>query len=423
MVAADPPHSVAKVILARDGEWGFKPLAGIITTPTLRPDGTVLCTPGYDPATRLLLLAPPVMLALPELPTRLQAEAALELLSNLLEEFPFVDEASRAVGLSALMTPVVRGAMQVAPMHAFDAPEAGTGKSYMIDLASAIATGEIAPVIAAGRNEEETEKRLAAELMTGQPIVSIDNFNGDLSGDFLCQAIERPTIKPRILGRSETRRIENTVSMYANGNNMRLVGDIVRRVIRSSLDANMERPELREFNSDPVATVLADRGRYIAAILIIVRAYLVASCPNLLRPLASFSDWSRLVRSALVWLGCTDPVKTMEAARDDDPLRGNLRTLVAAWLATIGPDNPKSVGDLINASKRTNDPAIALHRALLAIARARDHDSIDPPKLGRWLGRNKGRVVDGSKIVAVPDKHSKQSLWALQDTSQGACLL
>jgi hypothetical protein len=28
-------------------------------------------------------------------------------------------------------------------MHAFEAPEAGTGKSYMIDVASAIATGEI----------------------------------------------------------------------------------------------------------------------------------------------------------------------------------------------------------------------------------------------------------------------------------------
>ena len=50
--------------------------------------------------------------------------------------------------------------MQVVPLHAFDAPEAGSGKSYLVDLASTIATGEIAPVIAAGRNEEETEKRL-----------------------------------------------------------------------------------------------------------------------------------------------------------------------------------------------------------------------------------------------------------------------
>ena len=65
------------------------------------------------------------------------------------------------------MTPVVRGAMQVAPLHAYDAPEAGSGKSYLVDLASTIATGEIAPVLAAGRNEEETEKRLASELITG----------------------------------------------------------------------------------------------------------------------------------------------------------------------------------------------------------------------------------------------------------------
>ena len=36
--------------------------------------------------------------------------------------------------------------------------------------------------------------------MTGQPIISIDNLNGELGGDLICQAIERPIIKPRILG-------------------------------------------------------------------------------------------------------------------------------------------------------------------------------------------------------------------------------
>ena len=161
---------------------------------------------------------------------------------------------------------------------------AGTGKSYVIDIASAITTGEVAAVIAAGRNEEETEKRLSAELMTSQPIVSIDNLNGDLGGDFLCQAIERPIIKPRVLGRSENKRIENTVTLFGNGNNFRLVDDVVRRVVRCSLDANMERPELRQFRGDPVAIVLGDRGRYIAAVLTVVCAYLVANCPGLLRP-------------------------------------------------------------------------------------------------------------------------------------------
>jgi putative DNA primase/helicase len=218
MVAADPPQDIARTILARDGDWQhFLPLAGIITTPTLRSDGSILSEAGYDSATRLLLLVPPPLPPIPSRPSKDDALAAIKLLDDLLSEFPFVNAASRSVALSALMTPIVRGAMPVAPMHAFDAPEAGSGKSYLIDLASAIASGEIAPVIAAGRDEAETEKRLVAELITGQPIISIDNLNGELGGDFICQAIERGTVKPRILGRSETKRVENAVCMYGNG--------------------------------------------------------------------------------------------------------------------------------------------------------------------------------------------------------------
>jgi putative DNA primase/helicase len=416
IVAVDPPHDLARTILARDGDWRYlRPLAGVITTPTLRPDGSILSEAGYDPATRLLLVAPPPMPAIPERPTKEYAQAASNLLDELLVEFPFVNDASRAVGLSALMTPVARGAMQVVPMHAFEAPEAGSGKSYLIDLASAIATGEIAPVIAAGRNEEETEKRVAAELMTGQPIVSIDNFNGELGGDFICQAIERPLIKPRILGKSETKRIDNTVTLFGNGNNMRLVGDVVGRVVRGSLDADMEHPELRQFRGDPVKTVLAARGHYIAAILTIVRAYMVAGYPDLLPPLASFDDWSRLIRSPLVWLGFTDPLKTIEAARADDPSRANMRAVVAAWRTTIGFNNPMRTSEIRNyATSVAHDPDLVLSKALLDVARARGrNDEIDEQRLGYWLRSNKGRVIDGCKITNEIDKHSKHALWFL----------
>jgi hypothetical protein len=185
----------------------------------------------------------------------------------------------------------------------------------------------------------------------------------------------------------------------------------VRRVIRSSLDANMERPELRQFKGDPVATVLADRGRYIAAVLTVVRAYLAADCPGLLPSLASFSDWSRLVRSAIVWLGRADPIMTMNAARDDDPARGNLRAVVAVWLAAIGPDRPLTVGDLLKAGNGNDD----FRKALLTVARARrqDQEDIDALRLGRWLARNKGRVVDDYKIVGMLAGHSKQMEWQL----------
>jgi hypothetical protein len=418
-VTVDPPNDIAAIILARDGDWRFPPLAGVITTPTMRPDGSILSEPGYDAQTKLLLVAPPPMPPILEKPSRDDARAALAQLDGLLDEFPFVNAASRSVALSALMTPVARGAMQVAPLHAADAPEAGSGKSYLFDIASAIATGEIAPAIAAGRDEEETEKRLVAELMTGQPIISIDNLNGELGGDLLCQAIERPTIKPRILGRSETRRIENTVTIFGNGNNFRVVGDIARRVVLCSMDANLERPELRQFRGNPVTTVLANRGTYIAAVLTIVRSYLTAGCPNPCASLASFEDWSRLIRSPLVWLGHTDPVETMETARADDPTRTNLRAIVSAWLAVVGINKPMTAGDLKDTACSTLDTDLMLNKALSVVATSPGRSEIDAVRLGRWLGRNKGRVVDGVKISGEKDSHSKQMVWWLAEAALG----
>jgi putative DNA primase/helicase len=141
MVPIDSPLPVVNQILAMAGEWPFNPIVGVIGCPTLRPDGSLLDRPGYDDATGLVLFQT-LPLDLPTSPTRDEAEAALGVLGELLVEFPFEDDASRATALSMLITPVVRGAMPVAPMHLVVAPEAGTGKSYIADIASMIATGE-----------------------------------------------------------------------------------------------------------------------------------------------------------------------------------------------------------------------------------------------------------------------------------------
>ncbi|RYI98627.1 MAG: topoisomerase, partial [Acetobacteraceae bacterium] len=304
-IEVNPPMAVAQTILSRAGDWRFPRIAGVITTPTLRPDGSILAAPGYDLATRLYHLQDPDLQlhAAVKAPTRANAEAALKLLNALLDEFPFVDPVSRSVALSGLITPVVRGALSVVPLHAFKAYTAGTGKSYLADVASAISTGRPCPVASAAPDEAETEKRLVGLLLAGFPISSLDNVNGELGGDLLCQAIERPLVRIRPLGRSDIVEIESRSTIFATGNNLRVRGDMVRRTILCSLDAGVERPELREFKADPIATVMADRGRYVSACLIIVRAYAAAGRPDVLKPIASFEDWSNAVRSALVWLG------------------------------------------------------------------------------------------------------------------------
>lgn len=407
----DPPLAIAKTILARDGEWSFQRLAGVLTTPTIRPDGSLLIDPGFDPPTRILMRDPPPMPALPEKPTRRQAERALADIEKLLTGFPFNDEASRAVAISAILTTVARGGMACAPLHAMTAPAPGTGKSFLVDIAAAILTGQRAPVIAAGHNGEELEKRLGAALLSGQPLISIDNVNGRLSGDALAQLIERPVVEIRPLGSSALVRVESRATVFGNGNNLQLVGDMTRRSLLCSMDSGLERPELRQFSFDPFRAVLAARGQYIAAALTVVRGYIAAGSPDPCPRLASFEQWSDLVRSAIVWLGRADPVKTMETARADDPEQAARTAIFVALHETFG--NASWI--VSDAMKLIADPAEPDHNADLERAFTDISGARGPTGklIGHWLARNKGRVVEGLRLLDEPDLHRKQKKWRI----------
>src|SRR4029078_6718155 len=97
-------------------------------------------------------------------------------------------------------------------------------------------------------------------------------------------------------------------------------GHLVRRSLGAGLNRKVDRPELRTFKKpDPVLRALRERPLYVAAVLTILRAFHVAGRPQQTAPLASFEDWSGLVRDPLIWLGEPDPCETMERTRRDDP--------------------------------------------------------------------------------------------------------
>jgi Bifunctional DNA primase/polymerase, N-terminal len=419
-VPIDPPPEVAQTILARQGEWKFPGVAGVIATPTMRADGSLLIKPGYDPSTKLLLMEPPSMPPIPDAPTKEDALRALSLLRGLLTEFPLVGDVDRAVALSALITPVVRGAFMTAPMHVARAPVAGSGKSFLFDLVAAISIGQFMPVISAGPHEEELEKRLGTSMMTGQPLISIDNVNGELKGDALCQIIERPVVDIRILGRSERVKIEaRGTTIFCTGNNIILVGDLCRRVVTATLDPKLERPDLRVFEGNPFSTILTDRGAYIAAALIVCRAYVVAGQPHRANPIASFEGWSNTVRSALIWLGEADPASSMEAARADDPELGRLRQMLEAWAETLGVGRRYryTLAEVIKITEESIPQGQGyapewpkLNAAVQAVASWRNAPA-DVNRLAVWMRGNKGRMVGDWRFVNKSDGKGAACWW------------
>jgi hypothetical protein len=404
-VDVDCPLKVAETYLEREGEWKMPRLTGVITAPTLRPDGTILDTPGYDDATGLLFepdgMKFPVIAAKP---TRSDAAQALDRFRSFLSTFPFVSPTDLAVMLSAILTALIRRSLPTAPLHAFTAPVAGSGKSLLVDIVATIATGNPAPVITQGKTSEEMEKRLGTALLDGDAIVSIDNCESPLGGDLLCQCLTQRSVKVRVLGQSAMPEVLSSAAFLATGNNLRFAGDLPRRTLLGSLDPNCERPELREFNNDPLEICKKERGTFVAAGLTILRAYEVADRPKQVPALGSFVPWSRRVRDALLWLGEPDPCDTIAKARTSDEKLRTLAVLLEQWEEIFGHCK-LPLRDVINRASEQDDDGRGsmmfrypdLREALLTVAG--DGGGINNRRLGKFLSTYEGRIVEGRRIV------------------------
>jgi hypothetical protein len=415
-----PPMSFANHFRAREDKWQLPVLRGIIETPTLRADGTLLSKPGYDTDSGLMLDTAGVEYpAIPDQPTKEQAQAALDLLKGPLAGFPFVPDnedspqgpsASRSVALSALLTSVCRRTLRSAPLHGFSAPTMGTGKSLLCDVVSMLATGRPASAMSQGKTDEEDEKRLLGVLMQGDPLLVIDNVERPLGGDSLCTILTQESWQGRLLGENKQIHIPTTVLFMATGNNLTFKGDMTTRTLVCQLDAGVEKPEERRFQVDLKTEVPRRRAELVGAALTVLRAFIVAGRPGLdkLTPFGRFETWSDLVRGALVWLGEPDPCATRELIAKRDPVRNDFSTVVSAILGADGIDvgKPFSATEIVNLQQQDAALRDALESALPR--------GVNIRTISDYLGDKDGRIVDGYRLRVFEGGKTQRRRFVLQ---------
>ncbi|MFZ1828291.1 MAG: hypothetical protein WAW42_05885 [Candidatus Competibacteraceae bacterium] len=419
------PRSVAIDLLSRIGEWQFPVLTGVVSAPTLRPDGSLLDQPGYDPATGLLFetqgsIFPPI----PDRPTREQAQAALTfILQEVLDGFPFAESSDRAVALSAMLTALVRPALRTAPLHTFDAPHPGSGKSLLADVVAMVATGTTAKVMTFAREPEEMRKRVLSILLQGAAVVNLDNLSEPLQSDALCSVLTQTTYTERFLQQSRMVTVPTCSTWLATGNNLQVQGDMTRRCIPCRLDAQCEHPEEREFSRDLYDWIPEHRPQLVAAGLTILRAYLVAGRPKQpIKTLGGFEDWSGLVRSALIWLGEADPTAGRVEFENADPSRLKLRMLLLAWYATFKSAGATSKEAVAKANEtRINDQGDEerCYPDLWEVLSDHFQDrsgNIKPQLIGEFIKKNSRRVEIGARFE--DGDYGTRRLWKVAIVDQ-----
>jgi len=422
-VRLDSPKWVAETIHGL-GEWPtFREIRQVTAAPFLRPDGSVGgLEPGYDPESRVWADVPDGLVPPPERPTDEEARVALLKLLDVVDEFPFESLAGKAVFVSAVLTILARRHITGAvPLFVVDASKSGSGKTLLARVIAMIGTGTDQGLANSGVNEAEFRKAITSFLMSGQPVMILDNQVGKLGGEALDRLQTSGKWTDRLLNHNRVVTLRNDIVTIVTSNNSLVVGDTGRRSLSIRLVPKCEHPEHREFRrTDLLRHVQRNRHELALAAITILRWQIANGCPETrtvnrvaddgqviqspVRPFGSFEAWSKLVRQAVIQLGLPDPVATQAAIRELDDQAIAERRFVTA-LADWNPDWTGTAEELVRAVSSAGE-ASEVRRALHGVLGEDDFDGPDPIP---------ARV--GYRLRALRDR--RFGGWAM--TKQGDC--
>jgi putative DNA primase/helicase len=405
---AKAPELAAVTYLGRNGKWRLPKLWAAISAPTLRPDGTVLQDPGFD--RDMNTWYDPCGTEFPRIadhPTRDDALASLQLLRNAFSTFPFEDDVDWSVALSMALCSLVRRSLPSAPLGAFTAPIMRSGKTLLADCIAILATGVPAPAMQYPEKDEEAAKTALAVLTGGDAVVLLDNIERPLQGDWLCSILTSEHYRGRILGRTEMISVPTSTLFLATGNQLVITGDLRTRALLCRIDPKCEKPEEREFKVDLREWMTAHRPKLVAAGLTLMRAYVVSGARADIPPWGGFEHWSERVRAPLVWLGERDPCASLRFLEQDDPERIALLQMIEGW-ELVFQANSATAAEAIKQSQAAVSNEL-LRDAIKSVAEDRG-GTLSVKRLGKWMARHAGRIVEGKQFVKAGDIHHT-TLW------------
>ena len=418
VVAAPPSKDTARDMLVNpDPE--LPPLDSVVRTPTFGKDGTLITSPGYHRADALWMFRDE-SLDIPEVsanPSREQiARARTLLVDELLVDFPFVRDSDRAHAVAAILLPFLRRMIRgLAPIHLIEAPTQGSGKGLLASLISIVATGLAAEGRTVPESEDEVRKMITAELVTGRPIILLDNLSEKrkLESSALASVVTVPWWTDRLLGESEMLHLRNNALWLMTGNNPRLSDELSRRCIRLRIDPRIDMPWLRAGFKHPLITEWAQENRpaLVHAALTLIQAWISAGRPSRGTRLGSFEKWSEVMGGVLEVAGIPGFLGNLNELYEASDSDGQMwREFTGAWWDAFR-DEPKKVSDLTQFCEA---------RDLMLTVRGDGSAGSQQTRLGKALAAKRDRVFNGLTIKRISQGEKKHGLlYALEPGNGG----
>jgi hypothetical protein len=303
----NPPNAVMRMVKPAISP-DLPALDRVVNVPYFLEDGGLVKTDGYSHKSRLYLVTNGFRLpSVPHAPTERQLKAAVKLIQDeLLCDFPFVDDASRANYIGFLLTLTGRCWFGLSPLLVLDASTPGSGKGLLVDIASIISTGEPAKLQGLPLEEAEQRKVITGLLLEGRGLFAWDECP-HITGKAFASLLTAEIYSDRILGGNQMLSVRNTFTQAACGNNVAVYGDLRRRVVPSRLEPQDAHPEKRaDFKHPDLKGWARDhRPQLLAALMTMWRHWLALGKPKSTIAMGSYERWTAAVGGCLEVAGIT----------------------------------------------------------------------------------------------------------------------
>ena len=240
---------------------------GISNIPLITPKGRIVEDAwGYDPELKIFFAS--------EFSTHpMFPDEAMPILVDILCDFPFVSERYKAAALAAILTAIVRPALDICPMFVITSSQYSDGKSVLSGVIAACVGVEASlGQLTRGGSDEEQEKQLSAILSRGRRVVTLDNHDGEFRSAALTEALTSTNPEFRVLGKNETRSVPNKTMFLLNGVNTAPALDLQTRSVTIRLAQRQADSSDRKFKySDVVGHALNNRSNIISAGIALIK--------------------------------------------------------------------------------------------------------------------------------------------------------
>ena len=398
-------------------------IRGLVTTPTFRDDFSLITVPGYDLQSGLYYSPDPSLatFTFETNASKTKAKASLDLLLELLTDFPFRNEGEKFSYIATLLTLSLRSSIRgVVPSLAIDGNGQSVGKGLLSTILSLIAYGEDIATNSAPKSREEWASKLDSILLRGAPFAVIDNIVGSFASDDFASVLTSAKRTVRIKGLSKVVDVPVNTVWVLNGNDLTLDSDLSQRLIICHLqheDPSSRKQDKfhiqKKYGCSIEVLLRQERAKYMQACLDLICGWVNDGAPRRKKlVLAKYGEWESVIGGIIDWIA--PQAKFLNDHQQNTLALDSEKEETIVFLKQLMSVFPKCDTTAISVSQITSKVfpdfgGKSVLRDFVPDGLLGSGGSSFAKRLGRWLKRVSTRRWGNIELIPVEDTH--EGVW------------